>query len=66
MEQIDIWRAADLLMKEYGYAAPDEASRRISALSRAGDSEGQLVWASILAAVAVLRRQRPREGEKVH
>ena len=60
----DIWRAANLLVRRYG--RPDAASaaaRRAEELRAAGDVEGYAVCKRILAAVAELTRATPAEDE---
>ncbi|HEY1430451.1 MAG TPA: hypothetical protein VGF39_02305 [Stellaceae bacterium] len=40
MREIDIWRAANLLLKRYGDRARAEGAARADALAAAGDREG--------------------------
>jgi hypothetical protein len=63
----DIWRAANLLVRRNGRpdAAP-AAARRAEELLAAGDVEGYAVWKRILSAVAELTRTTPAEGERVN
>jgi hypothetical protein len=53
---IDIWRAADLLVKQHGGDAAIVAAQRADELLDAGDVEGQVVWKRIVAAVNELQR----------
>ena len=63
----DIWRAANLLVKRHGCAdAASVAARRAEELLAAGDVEGYAVWKRILSAVAELTRPTPAEGERVN
>jgi hypothetical protein len=63
---LDIWRAANVLVKEYGDEAPLLAARRCDALLANGDLDGERVWKSILRAVEELRRTERRNGEKIN
>jgi hypothetical protein len=44
ISEIEIWRAANLLLKHYGRNAGAEAAARAAALKTAGDREGEAVW----------------------
>jgi hypothetical protein len=63
---LDIWRAANLLVKEYGDEAPLMAARRCDALLANGDVDGQRTWMSILRAVEELRRAERKDSERVN
>ena len=63
----DIWRAANLLVRRHG--RPDAgaaAVRRAEELLAAGDVEGYAVWKRILSAVAELTRATRGEDERVN
>ncbi len=63
---IDIYRSANELIKQFGDAADIEAAMRADELMEAGDMEGEAVWLRIVKAVEEwLSKERP-EGEKVH
>jgi len=62
----DIWRAANLLLKRYGADAAAQAAQRADTLLADSDSEGCAIWKRILAAVAELARTTPAEGERVN
>jgi hypothetical protein len=47
---LDIWRAANLLIKRHGPEAEIVAAHKVDELMAAGDVEGQLVWKRILLA----------------
>jgi hypothetical protein len=52
---LDIWRAANLLIEQYGNGAEEEAAKRSYAMVRQrGDPEGERVWLRIKAAIAEL------------
>jgi len=59
--EIDIWRAANLLIRKHGADAELEAARRADLMLDRGDDEGRLLWARIRLAVEAL--QAPRRGE---
>lgn len=63
MEEIDIWRVADLLVKEYGDEAVFLASQRADAMLDQGDTDGFTAWLKIVKAIETLQRKRPPEGE---
>jgi len=50
----DIRRAANLLLKRYGADAVIRAARRADELSADGDSDGCAIWKRIAAAVTEL------------
>ena len=57
---LDIWRAANLLIRRYGDRAGHEAARRADEMLDRGDREGQMVWMRIARAVAEF--QAPPKG----
>jgi hypothetical protein len=59
MRDIDIRRAANLLLKRYGDKARAEGAARADALAAAGDGEGAAVWSRITNAVAQLENETP-------
>jgi hypothetical protein len=59
MRDIDIWRAANLLLKRYDDKAQAEGAARADALAAAGDREGAAVWRRIADAVAQLENRTP-------
>jgi hypothetical protein len=52
---IDIWRAANLLMKQHGEIAEIVAARRADLMLEGGYPEGRLVWLRIRRAIVELR-----------
>jgi hypothetical protein len=52
VSDLDIWRAANLLIRQHGADAELEAARL---QDWRGDDEGRLVWARIRRAIEVLR-----------
>jgi hypothetical protein len=55
----DIWRAANLLIREHGAEAEAVSARRADEMLERGDHEGQLVWFRIRRAVAQLQAVPP-------
>jgi hypothetical protein len=49
--EIDIWRAANLMLKRYGDNAHMESAARVDELAADGDHNGVLVWRRIMDAV---------------
>jgi hypothetical protein len=63
---VDIWRAALIMVKRYGDDAMLEAAARADQLQEEGDWQGALTWHRILDAIERLQAKAPAEGEKVH
>jgi hypothetical protein len=59
ISELEIWRAANLLLKRYGDKARTEGTARADALAEAGDREGAAVWRRITEAVAQLANKSP-------
>jgi hypothetical protein len=51
----DIWRAADLLIREHRADAEVVSARRADEMLERGDREGQLVWLRIRRAIVELQ-----------
>ncbi len=61
---IDIYRSANELIKQYGDAADIEAAMRADELMETGDMEGVAVWLRIVKAVEeLLSKERPADAE---
>ena len=56
---LDIYRAANVIIKQYGQDAPTHAATRADATQEAGDVDGYAVWKRILRAVEMLQRVEP-------
>ncbi|HTT79763.1 MAG TPA: hypothetical protein VMF86_08815 [Stellaceae bacterium] len=56
---IDIWRAATLMLKRYGESAHKESTARAAELETEGDHDGVAVWRRITDAVAQLANMTP-------
>ena len=57
--EIDIWRAATLMLKRYGEKALEESAARVDELATAGDDGGVAVWRRISDAVGQLANTTP-------
>jgi hypothetical protein len=62
--QVDVWRAANALVKQHGEDAVIIAAQRADALLAEGDVEGQRVFKEIVKAINELKRTKPDEGER--
>jgi hypothetical protein len=62
---LDIYRSANLLVKQHGEDAPIHAAMRADAMLEAGDLDDYAVWKRILRAVGDLQGMGPRSGEAV-
>jgi hypothetical protein len=60
LSELDIWRAANLLIRQYADQAAIEAARKADLMLDRGDAEGQRVWLRIKRAIVVL--QAPQAG----
>ena len=61
---LDIYRAANELIKQHGDAADIEAAMRADERLAAGDMEGEAVWLRIVKAVEeLLSEERPGNAE---
>ncbi len=66
INDLEIYRAANQLVKRYGQDAGFEAAKQADAMIERGDPEGLAVWKRILRAVEGLQRAKPSSGEVVH
>lgn len=60
ISDLDIWRAANLLIVRYGADAEIEAATRADLMLERGDLDGQGVWKRIRRAIIEL--QAPAKG----
>ena len=66
IDDLDILRAANILIKRHGADAAIETARRADDLLEAGDRDGCAIWKRILAVVTELTRTTRAEGERVN
>jgi hypothetical protein len=65
MEDIDVWRTAQLLIDRHGYGAEVAATKHHDAMVQRGDWVGVVAWHRVLQAIAQLRRtSAPSRGAK--
>jgi hypothetical protein len=57
--EIDIWRAANLMLKRYGERALEESATRADKLAADGDHNGAAIWRRITDAVTQLANKIP-------
>jgi hypothetical protein len=57
--EIDIWRAANLMLKRYGDKALAESAARADTLAAQDDYNGEAVWRRITDAVQQLANRTP-------
>ena len=61
---LDIYRSANELIKQFGDVADIEAAMRADERLAAGDMEGEAVWLRIVKAIAeLLSKERPDDAE---
>ena len=60
ISDLDVWRAANLLIRQHGGNAELEAARRADLMLDRGDRDGELLWLRIKRAITAL--QAPRQG----
>ena len=64
--ELDIYRTANVLIREHGDEADLVASMRADSFLEDGDIEGSAIWKRVLRAVKEIQRDEPREGEAVN
>ena len=57
--EIDIWRAANLMLKRYGVRALEESTTRADELAADGDHDGAATWRRITDTVGQLANNTP-------
>ena len=65
VNDLDIWRAARLLVDQHGPHAIERACDRIHELAAVGDMGGCAVWSRVAAAINELGRTERCRGEPV-
>jgi triphosphoribosyl-dephospho-CoA synthetase len=66
IRDLDVWRAATMLVKTHGAEAPLFAAQRADALLDRGDVAGQALWKRLATAAAELTRVAPAAGERLN
>ncbi len=63
---LDVYRSAQVLIREHGEDGALEAAQRADAMLEKGDMEGVASWRRVLKAVEELQRKERRAGEAAH
>lgn len=63
---LDIYRTANLLIKQHGEEAPIHTTMRVDAMLGKGDIDGYKIWRRILKAVEELLSKEITTNEKIH
>ncbi len=63
---LDIYRSANVLIREHGEDGAMEAVKHADAMLEKGDLEGQAVWKRIVKAVEEIQRRERKREEKTH
>ncbi len=63
---LDLYRAASVIIEQYGEDAPIHAAMRADATLKAGDPDGYAMWKRILRLIEALQGTAPKSGEAVH
>ncbi len=63
---LDIYRSANVLIRQHGAEAPIFAAMEADAMLERGDLDGYAVWKRILKAVDELGKTAPKDGEARH
>ncbi len=63
---LNIYRAANVIIEQYGQDAPIEAAMRTDAMLDKGDLDAYAVWKRILRAIKELQGTVPKSGETMH
>ena len=63
---LDLYRAASVIIKQYGEDEPTHAAMRADATLKAGDPDGYEMWKRILRLIEALQGTTPKPGEAVH
>ena len=62
---LDIYRSANVLVKQHGQDAPIEAAMRADAMLDNGDLDGYAVWKRVIKAVEELMSKKRPDGTTV-
>lgn len=62
---LDIYRTAHAMIKQFGGCAALEAGMRADKLLAAGNMDGKNAWVRVMRAIDELQRVKPKAGERV-
>ena len=63
---LDIYRSANVLIREHGEDAALEAAKHADAMLAKDDLEGLAVWKQVLKAIEEVQRRERHDGEAEH
>ena len=63
VDEIDIYRSANLLIKQHGDEAAIFAARQADACLEKGDLDGKVVWLAVIEAIKELQDASPPDGD---
>jgi len=66
ISDLDIYRAANIIIERYGEKARLHATKRADAMREAGAPDAHAMWKRILRAVEELQRMEAKSGGAVH
>jgi len=66
VEDIDIWRSANQLVKSYGDKAAERAAAKVVEMQRAEDADGMTAWVAIMLAIRELQKDKPSASEPIN
>jgi hypothetical protein len=67
VEDTDIYRSANLLIKEYGEEAAIYAAMQVDACVESGDLDGKAIWLRVIESIKELQdTSPPRSPKSVH
>ncbi len=66
LSDLDLWRAANVMIKRYGDGATTEAAMRADEFLDQGIIDGERLWIRIMQTIEELQRERLKDGEAVH
>ncbi len=66
ISDLDMYRSANVIMKQYGKDAQIHCTKRASAMLDKGDLDAYAVWKRILRAMEEIQGTEPKSGEVVH
>ena len=64
MEEIDVWRTAELLLQQQGDSAELAATKHRDAMVQRGDWVGVMTWHRVMQALAQLRKKSADGGRR--
>ncbi len=66
ISDLDIYRTANILVKQHGKEAPIHAALHADAMLDKGDMDGRSVWLRVVRAVEELLGMEPRGPARLH